>query len=72
MNLALQDHAERAGSAAGIVGFFNAFFGAIIAPLTGVFFSVDLFGVSSFIAIVLIAAALVGLIGLRKEKPQSL
>ncbi len=69
MGLAMQEHAERAGVAAGLIGFTSSLFGAIAAPLTSVFFGLDIVGVTTFMAILLGCAALVGFIGLRREQP---
>jgi sugar phosphate permease len=68
MGLAMRDHAERAGTAAGLIGFTNSLGGAIAAPLTSMIFGLDIVGVTLFMAILLVAAAVVGLIGTRKEK----
>jgi len=67
MGLAMQKHGERAGVAAGLIGFSNSLFGALAAPLTSILFGLDVEGVSLFISILLLAAAALGLIGLRKE-----
>ncbi len=67
MGLAMQKHGERAGVAAGLIGFSNSIFGALAAPLTSILFGLDVAGVSLFISILLLAAAALGLIGLRKE-----
>jgi DHA1 family bicyclomycin/chloramphenicol resistance-like MFS transporter len=68
MGLAMRDHAERAGTAAGLIGFTNSLGGAIAAPLTSVIFGLDVVGVTFFMAILLVTAAVVGLLGTRKEK----
>jgi DHA1 family bicyclomycin/chloramphenicol resistance-like MFS transporter len=68
MGLAMRDHAERAGTAAGLMGFSNSIGGAVAAPLTGLIFGLDIVGVTVFMSILLVAAAVVGLIGTRKEK----
>jgi DHA1 family bicyclomycin/chloramphenicol resistance-like MFS transporter len=68
MGLAMRDHGERAGTAAGLIGFTNSLGGAIAAPLTSLIFGLDIRGVSMFMAILLVSAAIVGLIGTRKEK----
>jgi len=69
MGLAMQEHAERAGVAAGLIGFASSLFGAIAAPLTSVFFGLDIVGVTTFMTILLAGAALLGFIGLRREQP---
>jgi DHA1 family bicyclomycin/chloramphenicol resistance-like MFS transporter len=68
MGLAMRDHAERAGTAAGLIGFTNSLGGAIAAPLTSLVFGLDITGVTLFMSILLVVAAVVGLIGTRKEK----
>jgi DHA1 family bicyclomycin/chloramphenicol resistance-like MFS transporter len=68
MGLAMRDHGERAGTAAGLMGFTNSLAGAIAAPLTSMIFGLDIVGVTLFMSILLIAAAVIGLIGTRKEK----
>jgi DHA1 family bicyclomycin/chloramphenicol resistance-like MFS transporter len=68
MGLAMQKHGERAGVAAGLIGFSNSLFGALAAPLTSILFGLDVAGVSLFISIILLTAATLGLVGLRKEK----
>jgi DHA1 family bicyclomycin/chloramphenicol resistance-like MFS transporter len=68
LGLAMRDHAARAGTAAGLIGFTNSLGGAIAAPLTSVIFGLDVVGVTLFMSILLITAASVGLIGTRKEK----
>jgi sugar phosphate permease len=64
----MQKHGERAGVAAGLIGFSNSLFGALAAPLTSILFGLDVAGVSLFISIILLTAATLGLVGLRKEK----
>jgi MFS transporter, DHA1 family, multidrug resistance protein len=68
MGLAMRDHAERAGTAAGLIGFTNSLGGAIAAPLTSLVFGLDITGVTLFMSILLVIAAVVGLVGTRKEK----
>ena len=68
MGLAMRDHGERAGTAAGLIGFTNSLGGAIAAPLTSMIFGLDIVGVTLFMSILLVAAAVVGLLGTRKEK----
>jgi DHA1 family bicyclomycin/chloramphenicol resistance-like MFS transporter len=68
MGLAMRDHGERAGTAAGLIGFTNSIGGAIAAPLTSLIFGLDIQGVTMFMAILLVSAAIVGLVGTRKEK----
>ncbi len=67
MGLAMKDHAERAGVAASMIGVSTSLFGAISAPLTSLVFGVDVFGVGTFMSIIIVMAAAVGFIGLRKE-----
>ena len=68
MGLAMRDHAGRAGTAAGLLGFTNSLGGAIAAPLTSLIFGLDIVGVTLFMSILLVAAAVVGLVGVRSEK----
>jgi MFS transporter, DHA1 family, multidrug resistance protein len=68
MGLAMRDHGERAGTAAGLMGFTNSLGGAIAAPLTSMIFGLDIVGVTLFMSILLVAAAVMGLLGTRKEK----
>ena len=68
MGLAMQKHGERAGVAAGIIGFSTSLFGALAAPLTSMIFGLDVVGVTLFMSILFIVAALLGFFGLRKEK----
>jgi MFS transporter, DHA1 family, multidrug resistance protein len=68
MGLAMRDHGERAGTAAGLMGFTNSLGGAIAAPLTSLIFGLDIVGVTLFMSILLVAAAVMGLLGTRKEK----
>ena len=70
MGIAMRDHAERAGTAAGLMGFSNSIGGAIAAPLTSLIFGLDIVGVTLFMSILLIAAAALGLWGTRKEKAE--
>jgi DHA1 family bicyclomycin/chloramphenicol resistance-like MFS transporter len=69
LGLAMRDHAARAGTAAGLIGFTNSLGGAIAAPLTSLFFGLDIVGVTLFMSILLVTAAVVGLYGTRNEKP---
>jgi MFS transporter, DHA1 family, multidrug resistance protein len=69
MGMAMKDHAERAGVAAGLIGFATSLSGAIAAPLTSMVFGADIAGVGTFMAILLVAAAVLGFIGLRNEVP---
>ena len=68
LGLAMRDHAARAGTAAGLIGFTNSLGGAIAAPLTSLFFGLDIVGVTLFMSILLVTAAAVGLLGTRNEK----
>lgn len=68
MGLAMRDHGERAGTAAGLLGFSNSIFGAIAAPLTSIFFGLDVTGVTAFMSLLIVVAATLGLVALRKEK----
>jgi MFS transporter, DHA1 family, multidrug resistance protein len=68
LGLAMRDHSERAGTAAGLIGFTNSLGGAIAAPLTSLIFGLDIVGVTLFMSILLVAAAAVGLFGTRHEK----
>jgi DHA1 family bicyclomycin/chloramphenicol resistance-like MFS transporter len=67
MALAMRDYAERAGVAAGLMGFSSSLMGAIAAPLTSVLFGTDVTGVTTFMVILLFTAAVLGLYSLRKE-----
>ncbi len=69
MGLAMRDHGERAGTAAGLIGFSNSIVGAIAAPLTSIFFGLTVVGVTSFMSLFLLAAAVLGFVALRKEMP---
>jgi DHA1 family bicyclomycin/chloramphenicol resistance-like MFS transporter len=68
MGLAMRDHGERAGTAAGLLGFSNSLFGAVAAPLTSVFFGLDVTGVTTFMSILIVSAVTIGLVSLRHEK----
>ena len=68
LGLAMRDHAARAGTAAGLIGFTNSLGGAIAAPLTSLIFGLDVVGVTLFMSILLVTAATVGLYGTRNEK----
>jgi DHA1 family bicyclomycin/chloramphenicol resistance-like MFS transporter len=67
--LAMLHHGERAGVAAGLIGFAGSFGGAVATPITGILFGINGAGMTSFMAILLLAGAAIGLIGLRKEQP---
>lgn len=69
MGLAMRDHGDRAGTAAGLIGFSNSIVGAIAAPLTSLFFGLTVVGVTTFMSIFLVAAATLGFVALHKEKP---
>ena len=71
LGLAMRDHAARAGTAAGLIGFTNSLGGAIAAPLTSLIFGLDIVGVTLFMSILLVTAAAVGLYGTRNEKAPS-
>jgi DHA1 family bicyclomycin/chloramphenicol resistance-like MFS transporter len=71
LGLAMRDHAARAGTAAGLIGFTNSLGGAIAAPLTSMIFGLDVVGVTLFMSILLVTAAAVGLYGTRNEKASS-
>jgi DHA1 family bicyclomycin/chloramphenicol resistance-like MFS transporter len=68
MGLAMRDHGERAGTAAGLIGFSNSLLGAIAAPLTSVLFGVTIVGVTTFMSVLLIAAVILGLTAMRNEQ----
>jgi MFS transporter, DHA1 family, multidrug resistance protein len=70
MGLAMRDHGERAGVAAGLVGFSNSIIGAAVAPLTSVLFGTTVQSVTAFMAILMFIGAALGLIAMRNEKPQ--
>jgi DHA1 family bicyclomycin/chloramphenicol resistance-like MFS transporter len=67
LGLAMRDHAERAGVAAGLVGFSNSIVGAVVAPITSLLFGLHVVGVTTFMSMLLFAAATLGLTSLRKE-----
>jgi DHA1 family bicyclomycin/chloramphenicol resistance-like MFS transporter len=67
--LAMLHHGERAGVAAGLIGFAGSFGGAVSTPITGILFGINGAGMTSFMAILLLCGAAIGLIGLRKEQP---
>lgn len=67
--LAMTQHGERAGVAAGLIGFTMSISGAIATPITGLVFGITGVGMTTFMAILLLSGAALGLIGLRKEKP---
>ena len=68
MGLAMRDHGERAGTAAGLIGFTNSLAGAIAAPLTSLIFGLEIVGITLFMSILLTLAAVIGLLGTRNEK----
>ena len=68
MGLAMQAHGQRAGTAAGLLGFSNSIGGAIAAPLTGAIFGLTMSGVTTFMSILLLAAVSLGLFAMRNEK----
>jgi hypothetical protein len=67
--LAMQEHGERAGVAAGLIGFTGSIFGAMAASLTGPLFGLTAMGMLSFMAILLLSGSTLGLVGLRNEAP---
>ncbi len=67
LGLAMRDHAARAGVAAGLVGFSNSIVGAVVAPITSLLFGLHVVGVTTFMSLLLFAAAIIGLTSLRKE-----
>mgnify|MGYP000066985636 FL=1 len=67
-SLALTNHKERAGFAAGLFGFSAFFFASLIAPMTGVFFGANVSGLSTVMAISLGTAAIVGFSFLRHHE----
>ncbi len=68
MGLAMQAHGERAGTAAGLLGFSNSIGGAIAAPLTGAIFGLTMSGVTTFMSILIVIAVVLGLYAMRNEK----
>lgn len=68
MGLGMQAHGDRAGTAAGLLGFTISLGGAIAAPLTGALFGLTLVGVTTFVSILLVVAAVIGLLAIRKMK----
>ena len=68
MGLAMQAHGERAGTAAGLLGFSNSIGGAIAAPITGAIFGLTMAGVTTFMSILIIIAVAIGLFAMRNEK----
>ena len=68
MGLAMQAHGERAGTAAGLLGFSNSIGGAIAAPITGAIFGLTMAGVTTFMSILIIVAVAIGLFAMRNEK----
>lgn len=71
-SLALRNHRERAGLAAGMFGFFAFGFAAISAPISGLLFGASLQGVLTLMAVFLLSASLNVHWGLRKETAQVL
>lgn len=69
LGLAMREHGERAGTAAGLVGFTISIFGATTAPLTSIFFGLNLTSITHFMAALILVSAGICFIGLRKEKP---
>ena len=69
MGLGMRDHGERAGVAAGLLGFSNSIIGAAVAPITSLLFGLHVVGVTTFMSLLLAAAAALGLYSLRKEAP---
>ncbi|MEO0024852.1 MAG: hypothetical protein RL196_1293 [Actinomycetota bacterium] len=67
MGLGMRDHGERAGVAAGLLGFSNSIVGAIVAPITSLLFGLHVIGVTTFMSLLLATATLLGLFSLRKE-----
>jgi DHA1 family bicyclomycin/chloramphenicol resistance-like MFS transporter len=67
LGLAMRDHAKHAGVAAGLVGFSNSIIGAVVAPITSILFGLHVVGVTTFMSMLLFAAALIGLTSLRNE-----
>lgn len=67
--LAMLHHGERAGVAAGLIGFTMSFGGAVATPITGVLFGINTAGMTAFMSILLISGAVLGLVGMRKELP---
>jgi hypothetical protein len=43
--------------------------GAVAAPLTSIFFGLTVVGVTTFMSLFLVVAAVLGFVALRKEKP---
>jgi DHA1 family bicyclomycin/chloramphenicol resistance-like MFS transporter len=68
MGLAMQAHGDRAGTAAGLLGFTNSLGGAVAAPLTGALFGLTMAGVTTFMSILLVCAIALGLLAMRNEK----
>lgn len=66
--LAMEENGDRAGAAAGLLGFTMTLFGALSAPLTSVFFGTELFGMTGFMSIMILASVSFVLIGLRAIK----
>jgi DHA1 family bicyclomycin/chloramphenicol resistance-like MFS transporter len=62
-SLALENHKERAGLAAGIFGFFAFGFAAASAPITGLLFEASLRGLLILMSAFLITAALTVFLG---------
>jgi len=51
MSLALQEHKQNAGSAAGLLGLIGMLFGAVISPLSGLFGGESAVGIGTVIAV---------------------
>ncbi|MEK9578551.1 MAG: Bcr/CflA family efflux MFS transporter [Aquiluna sp.] len=69
--LALANHKDRAGLAAGIFGFFAFGFAALSAPLSGLVFGASLNGLLLLMSMFLISAATTVFLGLRKLSAKS-
>lgn len=69
MGLGMQAHGNRAGTAAGLLGFSVSLGGAISAPLAGTLFGLNLVGVTTYMSILLVVAGLLGLFAVRNAKP---
>jgi DHA1 family bicyclomycin/chloramphenicol resistance-like MFS transporter len=67
MGLGMRDHGERAGVAAGLLGFSNSILGALVAPITSLIFGLHIVGVTTFMSLLLATAAVLGLYSLRHE-----
>lgn len=67
--LAMLHHGERAGVAAGLIGFMMSLGGALATPITGILFGINTTGMTAFMSILLLTGAALGLFGMRKEQP---